>query len=139
MTEMKRLLPGVVILILSMALLARAQDKPKVRIVLAGDSTVTDGSGWGLGFGKALNDNVDLLNLSRGGRSSKSFRDEGSWQKVLDAKPNYVLIQFGHNDMPGKGPERETDAKTTFRENLARYVDEARAIGATPILVTSLS
>ena len=50
----------------------------------------------------------------------------------------YYLIQFGHNDEPGKGPERETDPKTTYRANMARYVDDARAIGATPILVTSL-
>ncbi|MGB8225280.1 MAG: glycosyl hydrolase family 28 protein, partial [Sedimentisphaerales bacterium] len=50
----------------------------------------------------------------------------------------YYLIQFGHNDEPGKGPERSTDANTTYREFMTRYVDEARAIGAKPILVTSL-
>jgi pectinesterase len=50
-----------------------------------------------------------------------------------------VLIQFGHNDQPGKGVARETDAKTTYKEFLRRYVDEARAIGARPILVTSLA
>jgi pectin methylesterase-like acyl-CoA thioesterase/lysophospholipase L1-like esterase len=114
-------------------------DPTRIRIVLAGDSTVTDGAGWGAGFRKPLDDKIDLLNLSRGGRSSKSFRDEGVWQQVLDDKPDYILIQFGHNDQPGKGPERETDPKTTFRTNMARYVDEARAVGAKPILVTSLS
>src|SRR5262249_25705243 len=50
-----------------------------------------------------------------------------------------VLIQFGHNDQPGKGPERETDPKTTFPEHLARYVDEARQAGAQPILVTPMT
>jgi hypothetical protein len=45
----------------------------------------------------------------------------------------------GHNDMPGKGPERETDPNTTYREYLSRYVDEARAAGAKPILVTSMT
>src|SRR5690606_284311 len=54
-------------------------------------------------------------------------------------KPTHVLIQFGHNDMKGKGPARETDPKTTFRENLVRYLGEARAIGAQPILVTSVT
>jgi len=43
-----------------------------------------------------------------------------------------VILQFGHNDCPGKGPERETDPNTTFSANMARYVDEARSIGATP-------
>src|SRR5690606_7161682 len=53
--------------------------------------------------------------------------------------PDVVLIQFGHNDQPGKGPQRETDPQTTYRENLARYIDEARAIGARPVVVTSLA
>ena len=132
----------VVVAAAAAALPARGQDAAapkKVRIVLAGDSTVTDTAGWGTGFKKAVNEDVEVVNLARGGRSSKSFRDEGLWQQVLDAKGDYVLIQFGHNDQPGKGPERETDPDTTFRENLARYVDEARAAGARPVLLTSLS
>lgn len=109
------------------------------RIVLVGDSTVASQSGWGDAFGKLLALGVECPNMGRSGRSSKSYRKEGHWQKVLDTKPSWVLIQFGHNDQPGKGPERETDAKTTFRENLARYVAEARASGAKPVLVTSLT
>ena len=49
-----------------------------------------------------------------------------------------MLIQFGHNDCPGKGPERETDPQTTFRGYMVQYVEEARAAGARPILVTSV-
>jgi len=107
-------------------------------IVLVGDSTVTDKSGWGLGFARMLLDPARVVNLSLGGRSSKSYRDEGHWTKVLAAKGDYVLLQFGHNDCPGKGPERETDPDTTFYANMARYVDEARAGGAQVVLVTSL-
>ncbi|MEO5716382.1 MAG: rhamnogalacturonan acetylesterase [Luteolibacter sp.] len=119
---------------------ATAQETPPARrIILVGDSTVASGSGWGDAFAKLLAPGVECLNMARGGRSSKSYRKEGFWQKALDAKPGWVLIQFGHNDMPGKGPDRETDAKTTFRENLARYIAEARAIGAKPVLVTSLT
>ena len=119
---------------------AAAEDAPKTaQIVLVGDSTVASGSGWGDAFSKLLAPGVECLNMARGGRSSKSFRKEGFWQKALDAKPAWVLIQFGHNDQPGKGPERETDAKTTFRENLVRYIADARAIGAKPVLVTSLT
>lgn len=108
-------------------------------VVLVGDSTVASQSGWGDAFAKRLSPEVTCLNLGRGGRSSKSYRAEGSWKKVLAAKPKWVFIQFGHNDMPGKGPERETDAKTTFRANLSGYVAEARAAGATPVLFTSLT
>ena len=81
---------------------------------------------------------MTVTNTAQNGRSSKSFRDEGHWATAIAAKGDYYLIQFGHNDQPGKGPERETDPATTFPANMARYVDEVRAIGATPILVTSL-
>ena len=110
----------------------------RIRIVLVGDSTVTDDSGWGAGFKLLVNDGAEVINLAANGRSSKSFIDEGRWSEALAKKGQYYLIQFGHNDEPGKGPERETDPKTTYRANMARYVDEARAVGGKPILVTSL-
>jgi lysophospholipase L1-like esterase len=105
---------------------------------LVGDSTVNDGGGWGPGFRAWFGADVEVVNLAKNGRSSKNFRIEGLWAPALTGKPDYILIQFGHNDGPGKGPERETDPKTTFRENMARYVAEARAAGAQPVLVTSI-
>jgi PelA/Pel-15E family pectate lyase len=117
--------------------LAAGADQP-IKIVLVGDSTVNDEGGWGPGFRASLGPEVQVVNLARNGRSSKSFRDEGTWAKVLPEKPNFVLIQFGHNDAPGKGPERETDPATTYRANMERFVEEVRAAGATPVLVTSI-
>lgn len=111
----------------------------KVRIVLVGDSTVTDAAGWGKAFGELLTTEAECVNRARGGASSKSYYDKGLWKLALEQKPDYVLIQFGHNDQPGKGPDRETDPKTTYREYLNRYLDEARKAGARPILVTSLT
>jgi pectinesterase len=107
-----------------------------VHLVLVGDSTVTDDAGWGLGFRQFLADGVTLTNTARGGRSSMSFIKEGLWEKALALKGDYYLIQFGHNDEPGK-PGRSTTLEE-YRAYLNRYVDEARAAGATPILVTSL-
>lgn len=113
--------------------------RPAVRIALVGDSTVTGSAGWGTGFASCWGGGVEVLNFARGGRSSKSYRDEGHWdQHARPSGADYVLIQFGHNDQPGKGPERETDPATTFRDNLRRYVAEARAAGMKPVLVTSL-
>ena len=114
----------------------QAQSK-HIKIVLVGDSTVNDGGGWGAGFRTRFDSNVEIINLAKNGRSSKSFRDEGLWEPALAAKADYILIQFGHNDVPGKGPQRETDA-ATFHANMASYVDEARAAGSTPVLVTSI-
>lgn len=113
---------------------------PKPLIALAGDSTVTDTAGWGAAFARLVDPGAaECKNFASGGQSTKSFRDSKKWQQVLDAKPAFVLIQFGHNDMPGKGPNRETDPATTYPENLGRCIDEARAAGARPILVTSLA
>jgi lysophospholipase L1-like esterase len=116
---------------------AFAQDRP-VRIVLVGDSTVNDQGGWGPGLRASFGPVVKVVNLALNGRSSKSFRDEGAWAKAIAAKPAYILIQFGHNDSPGKGPARETDPATTYRANMLRYIEEARAAGAQPVLVTSI-
>ncbi len=107
--------------------------------VLVGDSTVTEKSGWGQGFVQSLRPGVTCVNAAQGGRSSKSYRDEGFWAKALAVQGKVYLIQFGHNDQPGKGPKRETDPSTTFRDNMARYVAEARAQGAQVVLVTSLT
>ena len=118
--------------------IAIAAEKLPIRIVLVGDSTVTDAAGWGKAFAEMLLPGVNCTNTASGGQSTKSFLDGGRWAKALALHPTHVLIQFGHNDMPGKGPNRETDPKTTYRANLFRFVDETRAAGALPILVTSI-
>jgi pectinesterase len=86
-----------------------------------------------------LRPQAKYINWAKGGRSSKSFIAEGWWEKALAEKPDYVLIQFGHNDQPGKGPQRETDPATTYPQFMSRYIDESRAIGAKPILITSMT
>ena len=73
--------------------------------MLVGDSTVTDDSGWGAGFQQLALEGVEVINLAANGRSSKSYLDEGRWKDALARRGNYSLIQFGHNDEPGKGPE----------------------------------
>jgi alpha-L-fucosidase 2 len=107
--------------------------------VLVGDSTVTDEAGWGLGFRRRVAAQAEVVNEAASGRSSKSYLDEGRWLRALAVGGDYYLIQFGHNDQPGKGPDRETDPNTTFPANIRRYVREARAAGGRPILVTSLT
>jgi len=118
---------------------------PPVRIILVGDSTVAARSGWGPGFAADLAPQVACINMAKGGRSSGSYRAEGSWDNVLDAlKHNadfhatYVLIQFGHNDEPGK-PGRSTDLATEFPANMKRYVTDVLSNGANPVLITPLT
>lgn len=117
----------------------QSADANRKVFVLAGDSTVTDDSGWGVGFAELMTEQAKCINMAKGGRSSRSYRTEGWWQKCLDLEPDYLLIQFGHNDQPGKGPERESPHDGAFRDHLSRFVDEAREKGIKPILVTSLT
>ena len=116
---------------------ASASASHKIKIILVGDSTVTDNAGWGLGFKQFLTDGAECINTSQGGRSSESFRREGRWTNALALKGDYYLIQFGHNNEPGK-PGRSTDMPT-FVSNMVSYVEEARVIGAKPVLVTPLT
>lgn len=117
---------------------ARGQDKP-ITVALIGDSTVTNQAGWGKALPGRFNDHVKVLNFAKGGRSTKSFYNEKRLPPVLEAKPDYILMQFGHNGQPGKGPERETDPATTYRDYLKIYINEARRIGAQPIVISSLT
>jgi lysophospholipase L1-like esterase len=82
---------------------------------------------------------VVVHNAARSGRSSRSFRNEGHWQKVIDSvrQGDYVFIMFGANDQK-PDTARHTDPRTTYRENLARYINETRAKGAHPVLFTSI-
>ncbi|MBI2497263.1 MAG: alpha/beta hydrolase fold domain-containing protein [Opitutae bacterium] len=47
-----------------------------VHLVLVEDSTVTDRSGWGMGFRRFVTDGTTVTNTAQGGRSSKSFLAE---------------------------------------------------------------
>ena len=81
---------------------------------------------------------MKVFNLAASGRSTKTFIAEGRWKEALAEKPDYVLIQFGHNDShPPEKPEA-TDAANDYKDYLRRYIDDARAIGATPILITPM-
>lgn len=121
-------------------------ENSKVRVILVGDSTMATKSGYGDALCQRFQPNVDCINLARGGRSSGSFRAEGLWDKVQEilrqpdsaTTTSYVLIQFGHNDQPGK-PGRSTDLVTEFPVNMARYVTEVKALNGIPLLVTPLT
>lgn len=116
-----------------------------VRVILVGDSTMATKSGYGDALCARFKPEVSCVNMARGGRSSSSFRAEGRWDEVQALlkdgaafSSSYVLIQFGHNDQPGK-PGRSTDLVTQFPANIERYVLETTALGGVPVLVTPLT
>lgn len=144
----------VIVPIMAAALASGAQAQERERtdapplqpykIVLVGDSTMAPHSGWGGAFcARHVKSSVACLNAGRGGRSTRSYRQEGAWNiaiaeaKVPGYRASWVLIQFAHNDQSSR-PERWTEETTEFPANLRRFVEDVRAAGATPVLVTPL-
>lgn len=121
-------------------------EKKKIKIFLAGDSTMSikeprsyPETGWGMPFVYFWDSTVMVVNKAKNGRSTSSFRDEGSWKSIMDeaGDGDYIFIQFGHND---EVPTKKTyTTETEFKTNLLRYVLEARAKKATPLLLTPVA
>jgi len=132
-------------------------------LFVIGDSTAFSNGenqrGWGDELGKCFEpQKLNVLNRARPGRSTRSFRNEGLWSRVLaEMKPgDFVLIQFGHNDadklaegrcrglLPGVGDERQEVAMPdgtcetvrTYGWYLRQFIAETKAKGATPILLS---
>jgi rhamnogalacturonan acetylesterase len=137
------------------------RDSSLPTLFIVGDSTVKNhGEGWGWGDLVAPYFDLSRLNVvnwAMGGRSSRSFIEEGRWAKVLAQmkKGDFVLLQFGHNDQSplttyrgtilGDGPKTEdvifdrTGQMVTihtFGWYMRQYVADTRGKGATPIFVT---
>lgn len=127
---------------------------PRVTVHLLGDSTVTSYAknsntgitGWGQALEALLNDYVTVNNWAISGLSTKGLLEslgENSeaayaeqWTTILkniDAG-DYVFIQFGHNDQNDTASWYSTIDE--YKENLKRIVNETKAKGATPVLVT---
>ena len=136
------------ILIVFLLVVLIATDKHKPVVYIIGDSTAAEKNnplgnperGWGMMLQGCFTEDVIVSNHAVNGRSSKSFRDEGRWQKIFESlKPgDYVIIQFGHNDSK-PDVERHTEPNTTFAENLERYALETKAKGAVPILMSPVA
>ncbi len=121
--------------------MAQAATEPTdtVTVFMIGDSTMANKPldkenqerGWGQMLPVYLQGAVKVDNHAVNGRSSKSFIDEGRWDKVMSLmRPgDYVIIQFGHNDEKIKSLDRYTVPGGTFDENLRRFVNDAKKQG----------
>ena len=145
---MRRVFSWLAALALAVAGFAAEPAPAGPTLFLAGDSTVADKPdlglperGWGQLFGEIVRPPLRLKNTALNGRSTKSFRAEGHWQRLLDAlQPgDWVVIEFGHNDAKREDPLRFAAAETDYRENLIRFVHEVRARSAQPVLATPVA
>jgi lysophospholipase L1-like esterase len=106
-------------------------------IFIAGDSTAAPGTpaaiqGWGTPFADFFDaTKVSVVNGARGGRSSRTFITDGSWEQIISRVKagDIVLIQFGHND--GGAINEEPPGSTRplrARGSLPGLGDESREI-----------
>ncbi|MBQ4466270.1 MAG: hypothetical protein II916_09990 [Oscillospiraceae bacterium] len=123
-------------------------------IYIAGDSTVqtykasaVPPQGWGAFLGENMPEGVAVSNHAIAGRSSKSFYDNGRLTTILDniREGDYLLVQFGINDAASNKAERyaPTCGKVpgtagSFEDYMAKYIEGAKAKGATPVMVTTV-
>jgi lysophospholipase L1-like esterase len=136
----------ILVVIIVSTLVVYAQTS--LRITIIGDSTVCNyaassypQTGWGQVIGLFFNSgSVVVNNKAIGGRSSRSFYQEGRWAQIVPTlqKGEYVFIQFGHNDRDYTKAERYTDT-TDYKEYLRKYINESRAKGAIPVLVSPMN
>ena len=154
-----------------------------INIFLAGDSTVRDYSASGMNSSGKTRDEgawgeflqmffdsskVKIQNYANGGRSARTFINEGTLDKIADniKEGDYLFVQFGHNDSWNNGgyPDRYVPLGTavngvypviegvkdsngqypnggsgTYKWFLKQYIDVAKSKGAIPVLVTPVS
>ena len=90
--------------------------------------------GWGEVLPEFLSGDVKVLNFAISGRSTKSFILMGDWDRVVAAKPDYVILALGANDTPPSKKYATTIPE--FKANLRKMASEAQAVGSRPIFCT---
>jgi lysophospholipase L1-like esterase len=146
------------------------QKKDFTTIYLIGDSTMADYTGnydpgkdytktrypitgWGQVFQQFMNsdslsqiknliktDSAFVDDRARGGRSTRTFFQEGRWRSVYNnlKKDDIVIMQFGHNDGAKEKTERYVDIEG-YKEFLRLFVSQTREKGAIPIILTPVA
>ena len=109
---------------------ASAGPAKTIAIGLIGDSTVATTYGWGPAFAGRLNERGKTLNFAKNGATLDSLSRK--LDELLKEKPDYVLIQFGHNDM------KRYDAEA-YGEKLRGYIGRVKKAGSRPVVLSSVT
>ena len=156
----------IVFALCSLFLVPAFSAKRKVHTI--GDSTMseykpmaTPKRGWGMYLQAFFNpDSVEVNNRGKSGASTRTFYEtENLWPSVKQQMKagDYLIIQFAHNDEKCKGEDvyeqnarlraegkdtltdmRGTEPNTTYKAYLRKFINEARAMGVTPILMSPI-
>lgn len=141
--------------------------KEKPTLYIIGDSTVRNNNPPQCGWGNKIHELFDTTQLSisnqaMAGRSTRTFVKEKRWEKVINSiqKGDYLIIQFGHNEgskpdtnragyrgvLRGIGeetveltwPDSTKETVHTYGWYLRKFVTEAKAKGAVPIICSMI-
>jgi len=163
----KLYIPTILIVFLAAWLNAAFINAPKVvKVYLIGDSTVTDYSlendyttkrypqtGWGQVFQEFMDadslikvrniisgDSVIVDDRAKGGRSTRSFFQEGRWRSVYESlqKDDVVIMQFGHNDQSVEKVLRYVNIEG-YQEFLRLFISQTLQKGAIPIVISPVN
>lgn len=107
-----------------------AAQQPTLTIGLIGDSTVADTYGWGPAFAKRFDGHARVLNFAKNGATLDSLSTK--LDELLLQKPDYVLIQFGHNDQKRYAPD-------AYQAKLLSYVQRIQKAGSRPVILSSVT
>ncbi|HEU6447594.1 MAG TPA: rhamnogalacturonan acetylesterase [Verrucomicrobiae bacterium] len=110
-------------------------------VFVIGDSTVCDQpaepwNSWGQMLPRFFKPEIAIANHAESGETVADSLRAQRFEKIfsLMKRGDYLLIQFGHNDMKDKRP----DALEVYRSNLKKIVARTRSLGGTPVLITSM-
>jgi lysophospholipase L1-like esterase len=121
-------------------------EKKKIKILMAGDSTMAvkqprafPETGWGMPFVYFWDSSITVINKARNGASTKTFMADGLWESIMqNAKAgDHVFIQFGHNDEVATKKSFTTEDE--FRANLVKFVNDVKTKNAIPVLLTPVA
>ncbi|PIB35585.1 GDSL family lipase [Reichenbachiella sp. 5M10] len=158
---------SLLLIVLVLGLTAAVRQPKTVTVYLIGDSTMADYNlyegdymttrypltGWGQVFqpffvsdslslvrGLISADSVRIDDRARGGRSTRTFFQEGRWRGVYESlqQEDVVLMQFGHNDAAVDKTERYVDVEG-YKEFLRLYISQTLAKGAIPVVLTPVA
>ena len=111
------------------------EKKQKVRIFLCGDSTGKNEDskpngmwGWGSQAYTVFDESkCTFINCAKAGRSTRTYLNENRWEEVYRTlRPgDYVLIQFGHNDIGGIDKEKERGVIASAKDTCHVYKSQA--------------
>jgi lysophospholipase L1-like esterase len=144
---MRLMLKKIALLMGVLVLVSLDLPPKKITVYLIGDSTISiketkayPETGWGMPFANFFDSTVVVDNRAKNGRSTRTFISENRWQPIVDQlkEGDYVFIQFGHNDESKEKVDRYTTPEQ-YKTNLSKFIDEARAKKAIPVLLTPVA